>query len=206
MQINWESKELPMGIWYNSFGFRQTPKMSVGLYLCSGDFSSYCCHFELVSFRKTIGRALTVASSQFCYLLAMMQVQIYRVQWNFVGAGWLPSYHWLSFLNNRNHLSRRIFYLFSLQSFYLSSPTSSPVYCLRFSTTHLYATLASALYALDFTTSWWRLAWTADIIPSSGSTKRKWLPWQNKQPETHTKCYGGTQGKNAHLPSGSIKG
>nr|XP_025044782.1 F-box/WD repeat-containing protein 4 [Pelodiscus sinensis] len=29
---------------------------------------------------------------------------------------------------------------------------SSPVYCLRFSTTHLYAALASALHALDFTT------------------------------------------------------
>nr|XP_060624245.1 F-box/WD repeat-containing protein 4 isoform X2 [Anolis sagrei ordinatus] len=40
-----------------------------------------------------------------------------------------------------------------LQSFFLSSPVSSPVYCLRFSTTHLYASLASALYCLDFTTS-----------------------------------------------------
>ncbi|KAH0623812.1 hypothetical protein JD844_006951 [Phrynosoma platyrhinos] len=40
-----------------------------------------------------------------------------------------------------------------LQSFSLSSPVSSPVYCLRFSTSHLYATLASALYGLDFTTS-----------------------------------------------------
>uniref|UniRef100_A0A8B9RWY1 F-box/WD repeat-containing protein 4 n=1 Tax=Accipiter nisus TaxID=211598 RepID=A0A8B9RWY1_9AVES len=38
-----------------------------------------------------------------------------------------------------------------LQSFHLSSPTSSPVYCLRFSTTHLYAALASALHVLDFT-------------------------------------------------------
>ncbi|XP_053891145.1 F-box/WD repeat-containing protein 4 [Malaclemys terrapin pileata] len=38
-----------------------------------------------------------------------------------------------------------------LQSFSLSSPTSSPVYCLCFSTTHLYAALASALHALDFT-------------------------------------------------------
>ncbi|XP_061314895.1 F-box/WD repeat-containing protein 4 isoform X2 [Pezoporus flaviventris] len=38
-----------------------------------------------------------------------------------------------------------------LQSFHLSSPTSSPVYCLRFSTTRLYAALASALHVLDFT-------------------------------------------------------
>ncbi|XP_064419208.1 F-box/WD repeat-containing protein 4 [Latimeria chalumnae] len=38
-----------------------------------------------------------------------------------------------------------------LQEFSLSSPTSSPVYCLRFTTTHLYAVLASALYTLDFT-------------------------------------------------------
>ncbi|XP_065528167.1 F-box/WD repeat-containing protein 4 isoform X3 [Lathamus discolor] len=38
-----------------------------------------------------------------------------------------------------------------LQSFHLSSPTSSPVYCLRFSTTCLYAALASALHVLDFT-------------------------------------------------------
>ncbi|XP_038264078.1 F-box/WD repeat-containing protein 4 isoform X2 [Dermochelys coriacea] len=38
-----------------------------------------------------------------------------------------------------------------LQSFSLSSPTSSPVYCLRFTTTYLYAALASALHALDFT-------------------------------------------------------
>ncbi|XP_063289640.1 F-box/WD repeat-containing protein 4 [Pelobates fuscus] len=37
-----------------------------------------------------------------------------------------------------------------LQSFSLSSPTSSPVYCLRFSTTHLYAALASSLHVLDF--------------------------------------------------------
>ncbi|XP_053548458.1 F-box/WD repeat-containing protein 4 isoform X1 [Bombina bombina] len=37
-----------------------------------------------------------------------------------------------------------------LQSYSLSSPTSSPVYCLRFSTTHLYAALASALHVLDF--------------------------------------------------------
>ncbi|XP_050814128.1 F-box/WD repeat-containing protein 4 isoform X2 [Gopherus flavomarginatus] len=37
------------------------------------------------------------------------------------------------------------------ESFSLSSPTSSPVYCLRFNTTHLYAALASALHALDFT-------------------------------------------------------
>ncbi|EMP25883.1 F-box/WD repeat-containing protein 4 [Chelonia mydas] len=39
----------------------------------------------------------------------------------------------------------------SLGSFSLSSPTSSPVYCLRFTTTYLYAALASALHALDFT-------------------------------------------------------
>ncbi|KAM8923858.1 F-box/WD repeat-containing protein 4 isoform 2-T2 [Pelodytes ibericus] len=38
-----------------------------------------------------------------------------------------------------------------IQSFSLSSPTSSPVYCLRFNTTHLYAALASALHVLDFT-------------------------------------------------------
>uniref|UniRef100_A0A7M4F5K5 F-box and WD repeat domain containing 4 n=1 Tax=Crocodylus porosus TaxID=8502 RepID=A0A7M4F5K5_CROPO len=38
-----------------------------------------------------------------------------------------------------------------LQSFSLSSPTSSPVYCLRFNTTHLYAALASTLHVLDFT-------------------------------------------------------
>uniref|UniRef100_A0A8C5R5M3 F-box and WD repeat domain containing 4 n=1 Tax=Leptobrachium leishanense TaxID=445787 RepID=A0A8C5R5M3_9ANUR len=38
-----------------------------------------------------------------------------------------------------------------LQSFSLSSPTSSPVYCLRFSTSRLYAALASALHVLDFT-------------------------------------------------------
>ncbi|XP_069095666.1 F-box/WD repeat-containing protein 4 isoform X2 [Pleurodeles waltl] len=40
-----------------------------------------------------------------------------------------------------------------LQTFSLSSPTSSPVYCLRFSTTHLYAALASALHVLDFTST-----------------------------------------------------
>uniref|UniRef100_A0A8D0H7B8 F-box and WD repeat domain containing 4 n=1 Tax=Sphenodon punctatus TaxID=8508 RepID=A0A8D0H7B8_SPHPU len=38
-----------------------------------------------------------------------------------------------------------------LQSFSLSAPTSSPVYCLRFNITHLYAALASALHVLDFT-------------------------------------------------------
>eukprot|EP00079_Xenopus_tropicalis_P016717 XP_004915915.1 PREDICTED: F-box/WD repeat-containing protein 4 isoform X3 [Xenopus tropicalis] len=39
-----------------------------------------------------------------------------------------------------------------LHSFSLSSPTSSPVYCLQFNTRHLYAALASALHVLDFTT------------------------------------------------------
>ncbi|XP_078079153.1 F-box/WD repeat-containing protein 4 isoform X2 [Mustelus asterias] len=39
----------------------------------------------------------------------------------------------------------------SLQVFFLSSPSSSPVYCLRFTTSHLYAALAHALYMLDFT-------------------------------------------------------
>ncbi|XP_020822742.1 F-box/WD repeat-containing protein 4 isoform X4 [Phascolarctos cinereus] len=39
-----------------------------------------------------------------------------------------------------------------LHAFSLSSPTSSPVYCLRFSTTHLYAAVASALHVLDFKT------------------------------------------------------
>ncbi|XP_066457052.1 F-box/WD repeat-containing protein 4 isoform X2 [Eleutherodactylus coqui] len=38
-----------------------------------------------------------------------------------------------------------------LQSFSLSSPTSSPVYCLRFNTSHLYAVLATSLHRLDFT-------------------------------------------------------
>ncbi|KAG2462919.1 F-box/WD repeat-containing protein 4 [Polypterus senegalus] len=38
-----------------------------------------------------------------------------------------------------------------LQTFSLSSPkTSSPVYCLRFNTTHLYAALSSTLHVLDF--------------------------------------------------------
>ncbi|KAM6916549.1 F-box/WD repeat-containing protein 4 isoform 4-T4 [Xenentodon cancila] len=38
-----------------------------------------------------------------------------------------------------------------LQFFQLSSdPVSSPVYCLRFSSTHLYAALATALHSLDF--------------------------------------------------------
>ncbi|XP_078268918.1 F-box/WD repeat-containing protein 4 isoform X1 [Rhinoraja longicauda] len=41
----------------------------------------------------------------------------------------------------------------SLQMFFLSSPNSSPVYCLRFTTSHLYAALAYALYTLDFTSS-----------------------------------------------------
>uniref|UniRef100_UPI00398E5249 F-box/WD repeat-containing protein 4 isoform X3 n=1 Tax=Pristiophorus japonicus TaxID=55135 RepID=UPI00398E5249 len=41
----------------------------------------------------------------------------------------------------------------TLQVFFLSSPSSSPVYCLRFTTSHLYAALAHALYTLDFTTS-----------------------------------------------------
>ncbi|XP_051883008.1 F-box/WD repeat-containing protein 4 isoform X1 [Pristis pectinata] len=41
----------------------------------------------------------------------------------------------------------------SLQMFFLSSPSSSPVYCLRFTTSHLYAALAHALYTLDFTSS-----------------------------------------------------
>ncbi|XP_073411917.1 F-box/WD repeat-containing protein 4 isoform X3 [Dendrobates tinctorius] len=40
-----------------------------------------------------------------------------------------------------------------LQSFSLSSPTSSPVYCLRFNTSHLYAALATSLHRLDFTVS-----------------------------------------------------
>ncbi|KAM4702833.1 F-box/WD repeat-containing protein 4 [Rhinophrynus dorsalis] len=40
-----------------------------------------------------------------------------------------------------------------LQSFSLSSPTSSPVYCLRFNTSRLYAALASTLHVLDFTVS-----------------------------------------------------
>uniref|UniRef100_A0A4W3JNJ5 F-box and WD repeat domain containing 4 n=1 Tax=Callorhinchus milii TaxID=7868 RepID=A0A4W3JNJ5_CALMI len=38
----------------------------------------------------------------------------------------------------------------SLQAFFLSSPKSSPVYCLRFTTSHLYAALAQGLYLLDF--------------------------------------------------------
>ncbi|XP_048864789.1 F-box/WD repeat-containing protein 4 isoform X2 [Brienomyrus brachyistius] len=37
-----------------------------------------------------------------------------------------------------------------LQSFQLSPSTSSPVYCLRFNTSHLYTALATALFALDF--------------------------------------------------------
>ncbi|XP_069394952.1 F-box/WD repeat-containing protein 4 isoform X2 [Paralichthys olivaceus] len=38
-----------------------------------------------------------------------------------------------------------------LQFFQLSSePGSSPVYCLRFSSAHLYAALATALHSLDF--------------------------------------------------------
>ncbi|XP_041065567.1 F-box/WD repeat-containing protein 4 isoform X2 [Carcharodon carcharias] len=41
----------------------------------------------------------------------------------------------------------------SLQVFFLSSPSSSPVYCLRFTTSHLYTALAHALYMLDFTIS-----------------------------------------------------
>ncbi|XP_075072380.1 F-box/WD repeat-containing protein 4 isoform X1 [Mixophyes fleayi] len=40
-----------------------------------------------------------------------------------------------------------------LQYFSLSSPTSSPVYCLRFNTSHLYAALATTLHLLDFTVS-----------------------------------------------------
>ncbi|KAM9327223.1 F-box/WD repeat-containing protein 4 [Gastrophryne carolinensis] len=40
-----------------------------------------------------------------------------------------------------------------LQSFSLSSPTSSPVYCLRFNTSRLYAALATAVHLLDFTVS-----------------------------------------------------
>ncbi|KAG8551531.1 hypothetical protein GDO81_004148 [Engystomops pustulosus] len=40
-----------------------------------------------------------------------------------------------------------------LQSFSLSSPTSSPVYSLRFNTCHLYAALATSLHRLDFTVS-----------------------------------------------------
>ncbi|XP_036403318.1 F-box/WD repeat-containing protein 4 [Megalops cyprinoides] len=39
---------------------------------------------------------------------------------------------------------------YCLQTFHLPSATSSPVYCLRFNTSHLYAALATALYALDF--------------------------------------------------------
>lgn len=38
-----------------------------------------------------------------------------------------------------------------LQSFQLTSAVSSPVYCLRFSSSQLYAALATALHALDFT-------------------------------------------------------
>ncbi|XP_072883167.1 F-box/WD repeat-containing protein 4 isoform X2 [Hemitrygon akajei] len=41
----------------------------------------------------------------------------------------------------------------SLQMFFLSCPSSSPVYCLRFTTSHLYAALAYALYTLDFTSA-----------------------------------------------------
>uniref|UniRef100_A0A3B3B5A2 F-box and WD repeat domain containing 4 n=1 Tax=Oryzias melastigma TaxID=30732 RepID=A0A3B3B5A2_ORYME len=38
-----------------------------------------------------------------------------------------------------------------LQFFQLSSrPASSPVYCLRFSSSHLYAALATSLHSLDF--------------------------------------------------------
>lgn len=37
-----------------------------------------------------------------------------------------------------------------LQSFQLSPSTSSPVYCLRFNTSHLYTAIATALFALDF--------------------------------------------------------
>ncbi|XP_040217866.1 F-box/WD repeat-containing protein 4 [Rana temporaria] len=40
-----------------------------------------------------------------------------------------------------------------LQSFSLSSPTSSPVYSLRFTTSRLYAALATTLQVLDFTVS-----------------------------------------------------
>ncbi|XP_043912278.1 F-box/WD repeat-containing protein 4 isoform X2 [Protopterus annectens] len=39
---------------------------------------------------------------------------------------------------------------YCLQTFYLSVPVSSPVYCLRFTTSHLYAALSSALHVLDF--------------------------------------------------------
>ncbi|KAK6293546.1 F-box/WD repeat-containing protein 4 [Coregonus clupeaformis] len=37
-----------------------------------------------------------------------------------------------------------------LEMFQLSSAVSSPVYCLRFNTSHLYAALATALHSLDF--------------------------------------------------------
>ncbi|XP_068111768.1 F-box/WD repeat-containing protein 4 [Hyperolius riggenbachi] len=40
-----------------------------------------------------------------------------------------------------------------LQSYSLSSPTSSPVYCLHFNTSRLYAALATSLQVLDFTVS-----------------------------------------------------
>lgn len=39
---------------------------------------------------------------------------------------------------------------YCLQTFYMSAPVSSPVYCLRFTTSHLYAALSSALHVLDF--------------------------------------------------------
>lgn len=60
----------------------------------------------------------------------------------------------------------------SLQMFFLSSPSSSPVYCLRFTTSHLYAALANALYTLDFTSS---------------------KPWglPGKEPQTPTETYPG---------------
>lgn len=42
-------------------------------------------------------------------------------------------------------------YLPSLQAFPLTStPLSSPVYCLRFTTKHLYAALSYNLHVLDF--------------------------------------------------------
>lgn len=51
--------------------------------------------------------------------------------------------------NKRN--AKMIFFLLFVQSFQLcSNPVTSPVYCLRFSSSHLYAALANALQTLDF--------------------------------------------------------
>lgn len=52
-----------------------------------------------------------------------------------------------------------------LQFFQLSSdPVSSPVYCLRFNSSHLYAALATAVHSLDFRQNGTQIRWYTQTL------------------------------------------